>query len=110
MVLEALFVRHLRLVLLPVDVLLANDQLFVVLPDLLLKLRILPIQFLLLHLTRALRHAVHSRVGLLGLTHLLAQVALVGLQRFALLLLEPGDHHLHLVLVVDLCLLLFGHD
>ena len=78
-VLEALLVGNLGLVLLPVDVLLADDELLVVLLHSLLELLVLPLHLLFLVLFGSLRHAVHVFVRLLGCVHFLAQVTLVGI-------------------------------
>ena len=105
-VLAALLVLLLGFVLLPVEVLLPQNQLLMELFHLLVELVIFLFQRLFFVLLGALRYGLHLAVRVFGHFHFLAEVLLVGLLRVLLLGFNPLDHTLHLIfmllLTVDL--------
>ena len=107
---ESFVVGHLRLVGFPIEDLLANNQLFVVLLDLVAELGILVLHLVLEDFLGFARDRVHAAVSLLGHLHFLVQVALVRRNRRLLLRLILVNHVLHLILMIALVLLLVLND
>ena len=79
MVLQSPLISELCLVLLPVDVLLSHDELFMELLDLLCELLVPLLHFLLLKLFGATSHRVHPAVRILRHLNFLIKSLLVSL-------------------------------